>query len=105
MSPWWRMRPALRSAPAADSGWVTRRPIAAGEPLVEPAVGPPALVTSGQAVTFVAELASIRLAIRGTAATGGSLGDHVSVRLESGRRLRGVITAPATVRADTTVLR
>jgi flagella basal body P-ring formation protein FlgA len=99
------VRPALKSALAADSGWITRRPIAAGEALVEPAVGPPALVTSGQAVTFVAEQAGIRLAIHGTAATGGALGDQVWVRMESGRRLRGVITAPATVRADTTALR
>ena len=99
------VRPALRLAAAGDSGWVTRRPVAAGEPLIEPAVGPPALVTSGQAVTFVAEQAGIRLAIRGTAATGGALGDHVWVRMDSGRRLRGIITAPATVRADTTALR
>jgi flagella basal body P-ring formation protein FlgA len=99
------VRPALRTAAAGDSGWVTRRPVAAGEPLVEPAVGPPALVTSGQAVTFVAEQSGIRLAIRGTAATAGSLGDHVWVRMDSGRRLRGIITAPATVRADTTALR
>ena len=99
------VRPALRSALAGDSGWVTRRPVAAGEPLVEPAVGPPALVTAGQAVTFVAEQAGIRLAIRGTAATGGALGDHVWIRMESGRRLRGTITAPATVHADSTALR
>jgi len=99
------VRPALRLAAAGDSGWVTRRPVAAGEPLVEPAVGPPALVTSGQAVTFVAEQAGIRLAIRGTAASAGALGDHVWVRMDSGRRLRGTIIAPATVRADTTALR
>ena len=99
------VRPALRLAEAGDSGWVTRRPVAAGEPLIEPTVGPPALVTSGQAVTFVAEQAGIRLAIRGTAASAGALGDHVWVRMDSGRRLRGTIIAPATVRADTTALR
>jgi flagella basal body P-ring formation protein FlgA len=99
------VRPALKDAAAADSGWVTRRPVVAGEPLVEPAVGPPALVTSGQLVSFVAEAEGIRLSIRGTAATAGSLGDRVWVRVESGRRLRGVVTAPATVSADTTFLR
>jgi flagella basal body P-ring formation protein FlgA len=99
------VRPALKDAAAADSGWVTRRPVAAGEPLVEPAVGPPALVTSGQLVSFVAEREGIRLSIRGTAATAGSLGDRVWVRVESGRRLRGVVSAPATVSADTTSLR
>jgi flagella basal body P-ring formation protein FlgA len=99
------VRPALRTAAAAESGWVTRRPVAAGEPLIEPAVGPPALVVAGQAVTFVSEHAGIRLSIRGTAATGGSLGDQVWVRMDSGRRLRGVVTAPATIRADTTSLR
>jgi len=99
------VRPALKTAAAAESGWVTRRPVAAGEPLVEPAVGPPALVTSGQLVSFVADREGIRLSIRGTAATAGALGDRVYVRVESGRRLRGVVTAPATVSADTTSLR
>lgn len=94
------VRLALRDAAAGDSGWVTRRPIAAGEPLVEPAVGRPALVTAGQLVSLVAEHDAIRLSIRGTAATSGALGDRVWVRLEGGRRLRGVVTAPATVRAD-----
>jgi flagella basal body P-ring formation protein FlgA len=99
------VRPALRNAAAAESGWVTRRAVAAGEPLVEPAVGPPALVTSGQPVNFVADHAGIRLSIRGTAATSGALGDRVWVRVEAGRRLRGIVTAPATVSADTTSLR
>jgi flagella basal body P-ring formation protein FlgA len=99
------VRPSLRNAAAAESGWVTRRPVAAGEPLVEPAVGPPALVASGQAVSFVAEHAGIRLSIRGTAATSGALGDRVWVRVDAGRRLRGIVTAPATVRADTTSLK
>ena len=95
------VRQALRSAAAAESGWVTRRTIAAGEPLVEPAVGPPALVTAGQPVTFVADADGIHLSIRGTAATAGSLGQSVWVHMDSGRRLRGVVTAPGTVRADT----
>ena len=99
------VRYALRSAAAAESGWVTRRPVAAGEPLIEPAVGPPALVTAGQPVTFVAGRDPVRLTIRGTAATAGSLGQMVWVRLDAGRRLRGVVTAPATVSADTTSLR
>jgi flagella basal body P-ring formation protein FlgA len=99
------VRLALRTAAAAESGWVTRRPVAAGEPLIEPAVGPPALVTAGQAVTFVVEREGIRLSIRGTAAIAGALGDRVWVRMDSGRRLRGVVTAPATIRADTTSLR
>lgn len=99
------VRAALRTAAAAESGWVTRRPVAAGEPLIEPAVGPPSLVTAGQAVNFVAEAGSVRLSIRGTAATAGALGDPVWVRIDSGRRLRGLVTAPATVSADTTSLR
>ena len=99
------VRTALRTAAAAESGWVTRRPVAAGEPLVEPAVGPPALVTAGQAINFVATAGAVRLSIRGTAATAGALGDRVWVRLDSGRRLRGLVTAPATVSADTTSLR
>ncbi len=99
------LRPALRNAAAAESGWVTRRAVSAGEPLVEPAVGPPALVASGQLVSFVAEHAGVHLSIRGTAASSGKLGDRIWVRLEAGRRLRGVVTAPGTVNADTTSLR
>lgn len=99
------VRASLRKAAAAESGWVTRRAVALGEPLVEPAVGPPALVSSGQPVTFIAEHDIVRLAVRGTAASSGALGDRVWVRLEAGRRLRGIVTAPATVSADTTSLR
>ena len=96
------VRSALRTAAAAESGWVTRRPVAAGEPLVEPAVGPPSLVASGQPVTFVADNGDVRISIRGTAASAGALGDLVWVRVDAGRRLRGVVTAPGTVHADTT---
>jgi flagella basal body P-ring formation protein FlgA len=99
------VRPALRNAAAAEMGWVTRRAVSAGEALVEPAVGPPALVASGQPVTFVADHAGVRLSIRGTAASSGALGDHIWVRLDAGRRLRGVVSAPSTVSADTTSLR
>ena len=96
------VRSALRTAAAAESGWVTRRPVAAGEPLVEPAVGPPSLVTSGQPVTFVSDNSDVRISIRGTAASAGALGDLVWVRVDAGRRLRGMVTAPGTVHADTT---
>jgi flagella basal body P-ring formation protein FlgA len=96
------VRPALRTAAPAEPGWVTRRPVAAGEPLVEPAVGPPSLVASGQPVTFVSGTSDVRISIRGTAASAGALGDLVWVRVDAGRRLRGVVTAPGTVHADTT---
>ena len=99
------VRPALAAAAAADSGWVTRRAVAEGDALVEPAVGPPALVTAGQPVNFVAQAGSVRLSVRGTAATAGALGDRVWVRMDSGRRLRGIVAAPGTVQADTTSLR
>lgn len=99
------VRPALGNAAAADSGWVTRRPVSPGEPLVEPAVGPPALVAAGQPVNFIVDHDGIRLSIRGTAATAGSLGQHIWVRLDANRRLRGIVTATGTVTADTTRLR
>ena len=99
------VRQSLRTAAAAESGWVTRRFVAAGEPLIEPAVGPPALVTAGQPVTYVAGSDGVHLTIRGTAATAGSLGQLVWVRVDAGRRLRGLVTAPGIVSADTTSLR
>lgn len=99
------VRPALRGAATADSGWVTRRAVAEGEALIEPAVGPPSLVTAGQAVTFVAQTGTVRLSVRSTAASAGALGDRIWVRMDSGRRLRGVVAAPGTVQSDTTSLR
>jgi flagella basal body P-ring formation protein FlgA len=62
-------------------------------------------VTAGQAVNFVAQTGTVRLSVRGTAASAGALGDRVWVRLDSGRRLRGLVAAPGTVQADTTSLR
>ena len=61
-------------------------------------------MTEGQPGDLVFDLKPIgnRIAIRGTAASAGALGDLVWVRVDAGRRLRGVVTAPGTIHADTT---
>jgi flagella basal body P-ring formation protein FlgA len=84
--------------PAA--GWVTRRVIAAGEQLREPAVSKPALVKAGAGVTIEWRRGTVALSMRGTAAGSASLGESVWVRTENGHRLQGVVAAPALVRID-----
>ncbi|MBL0941011.1 MAG: flagellar basal body P-ring formation protein FlgA [Gemmatimonadaceae bacterium] len=79
-------------------GWVTRRAIAAGEVLRAPAVGAPALITSGQTVTAIWQDGSLRLAIAGVATNTAALGAPVGVRIDRSRRLDGVAVGPNTVR-------
>ena len=79
-------------------GWITRRPIRAGEPLIEPGVSRPDLVTSGDEVDVVYTDAGVSLKLRGIAIGNGAQGDHVYVKLDNRRRLRGVVESASTVR-------
>ncbi|MEO7085031.1 MAG: flagellar basal body P-ring formation chaperone FlgA [Gemmatimonadaceae bacterium] len=82
------------------AGWVTRRLIAAGEPLRAPAVEPPNIVAANQSVDVEWKDQNIELTLRGTASRAGALGDRVSVRTESGRRVEGIVVGPGRVRID-----
>lgn len=83
---------------AVAPGWVTRRPIRAGEPLAEPGVSRPDLVTSGDAVDVVYHDEGITIKLRGTAIGSGAQGDEVYVKLDNRRRLRGVVETANTIR-------
>lgn len=79
-------------------GWVTRRTIAAGEVLRAPAVEPPAAVSANQPVEVEFTDENVRLTLRGIVSRTAPIGDRVTVRIESGRRVEGVVVAPGRVR-------
>ena len=89
-----------RDAADVGAGWVTRRVIAAGEPLRPPAVAPPLLVNAGELVQVVARRGSVELTLRARAANAAAAGEPVTVRTEAGRRLRGIAVARGVVRID-----
>lgn len=79
-------------------GWVARRPIRAGEPLNEPGVGRPDLVTAGDPVDVVYDDEGVRVKLRGIAVGNGAQGDPIYVKLDNRRRLHGVVENTHTVR-------
>ncbi|MDX2185042.1 MAG: flagellar basal body P-ring formation chaperone FlgA [Gemmatimonadaceae bacterium] len=79
------------------SGWISRRLIAAGEPLREPSVTPPVDLLPGDTVKAVRRSGGVTLALRGTALQSASIGDKVAVRVDAKRRLEGTLTAPRLV--------
>ena len=94
----WRWGTIAPDTLRVQAGWVTRRPIAAGEVLRPPAVTPPPVVTSGSAVSAVWQDGPVRLVLSGVATNTAALGAPVGVRIDRGRRLDGVAVAPNTVR-------
>jgi flagella basal body P-ring formation protein FlgA len=80
------------------AGWVTRRAIRAGEPLIEPSVTRPDLVRAGDPVDVIYIDEGIRIKLSGVAVGNGSKGDEIYVKLDNRRRLRGVIDNAHTVR-------
>ena len=83
---------------AVTPGWVTRRLIRAGEPLDEPGVSRPDLVTTGDPVDVVYRDEGIMIKLHGVAVGSGAQGDEVYVKLDTRRRLRGVIESANTIR-------
>lgn len=83
-----------------SAGWVTRRRVAAGEPLREPAVGPPLAVRAGELVQAAWRRGGISLSLAARAQGSGALGERVTLRTEGGKRLEGVVTGPAQVKID-----
>jgi flagella basal body P-ring formation protein FlgA len=80
------------------TGWVTQRPMRAGEPLRAPAIAPVALVLAGTPVTVEAVTEGVRLTRPGTAMTAGALGATVRVRLDARRSVLAVVTGPSLLR-------
>jgi flagella basal body P-ring formation protein FlgA len=87
-------------APAVAAGWIARRRIATGEPLREPAVGPPLAVRAGELVQAAWSRGGISLTLPARAQGSGALGQRVALRTEGGKRLEGVVTGPAQVLID-----
>ncbi len=88
---------APRAAEAVRPGWVTRRRIALGQPLEAPAVAPPPVVRAGEPVRAVWTRGAITLSLEGVALGTAAVGEKVSFRTESGRRLLGVAAGPALI--------
>lgn len=82
------------------AGWVTRRVVAAGEPLAPPAVAPPPMVAAGDTVRLVRQAGGIALTLRGVAMAHAPLGARVGVRVPGRGRFEGTVVASAVVRLD-----
>jgi flagella basal body P-ring formation protein FlgA len=91
------MTPTTPDTRHPSAGWVTKRVIAAGEPLRVPAVAPPDAIRAGQPVDVVFVDGAIRLRLTGTALNAAALGARVAVRIDARRRLEGVAVGPSTV--------
>ncbi len=81
-------------------GWVTRRPIAAGDELIAPAVAPPNVVTAGADVRVIVNDGPVRLMVGGRALGTAAAGEQVRVRLTTGRRMTGIAEAEGLVVVD-----
>jgi len=95
-----RWGPPAGAAPEVRPGWVTRRRIAAGDALREPAVGPPLAVRAGETVEAVWSRGGITLTLPVRAAGSAVVGERVAVRTESGRRIQAIAVEPGRVRID-----
>lgn len=81
-------------------GWVTRRVIAAGEALREPAIMRPNLVRNGDVVQLVWKQGSVELRLVGRAMGSAARGERVQVRVDSRRRFVGVVIEEGLVRME-----
>jgi len=94
----WRWNGVSPDTTRAIIGWVTRRPIVAGELLRVPAVAAPSAVTGGSTVSVLYQDGPVRLVLTGVATNSAPLGAAVGVRIDRARRLDGIAVAPNTVR-------
>lgn len=81
-------------------GWVTRRMIAAGEVLRSPAVIAPQVVTANESVQVEWIDGNVRLTMRSVATRNAGVGDRVTVRTDSGKRMDALVIGPGRVRID-----
>jgi flagellar basal body P-ring formation protein FlgA len=82
------------------AGWVTRRMIAAGEVLREPAVERPIAVSANAPVEIEWQADNVSLTMHGTSTRDASLGDRVTVRTAHGKRIEALVIAAGRVRIE-----
>lgn len=79
------------------TGWEVERTLSAGSLLAEPAVRPPSVVRTGETVEVLWSTGPVRLTLVGRALGTVRAGESVLVRLETGKRLRGIAETNGTV--------
>lgn len=82
----------------AIAGWVTRRPVNAGEFLRTPGIAPATIIMMGSTVKVLWQDGPVRLTLTGTATNNAGMGAPVGVRIDKNRRLDGIAVGPNTVR-------
>jgi flagella basal body P-ring formation protein FlgA len=83
---------------AALVGLETRRPLAAGRPVTETAIGEPYLVRRGDVVALVYRRGGLTLETPARAEADGTIGDRIEARnVASGARVVATVVAPATL--------
>ena len=93
---------SVQAAAANDTlvGWTTRRLIAVGEPLKSPAVAPPILVKANAMVDVIYQDAGITITARGRATRAAALGERLTVRLDTQRKVEATVIAAGRVRVN-----
>ncbi len=82
-------------------GWVTRRPLAAGDEITPSSATAPQVIKSGDQVRVEWRRGAVTVALDGVAMGSGALGESVSVRLaERGGQRRGKVMGPGSVRLE-----
>ncbi len=94
----WRWNGVAPDTTRALPGWVTRRPIMAGEVLRAPAVSAPPVIAGGATVKAIWQDGPLTLVLTGVAINTATVGAPVGVRIDRIRRLDGIAIAPNTVR-------
>ena len=93
---------SVEAASASDTlvGWTTRRLIALGEPLKSPAVAPPILVKANAMVDVIYQDAGITITARGRATRAAALGERLTVRIDTQRKVEATVIAAGRVRVN-----
>jgi flagella basal body P-ring formation protein FlgA len=86
--------PTAETSRAPEPGSLVRRPLAAGAPLLRPAIAPPALIEAGTPVRLEWTSGGVRVALDGVALNSASRGEPVRARVQGRGRVVGVASGP-----------
>ena len=76
------------------AGWVVRRPIASGEVVAPPAVGPPPLIKSGDPIRMTWTRGGVSVTRVGVALNSARRGERVHARFDGHTQLEGLALEP-----------